>query len=75
MWILSVDTTTPWASVALLQDADVRGEVRLHEETHSRTLFGAIEHLMNAAELRPSDVDGYVAAVGPGSFTGVRVGV
>jgi tRNA threonylcarbamoyladenosine biosynthesis protein TsaB len=49
--------------------------VRLHEETHSRTLFGAIEHLMNAAELRPSDVDGYVAAVGPGSFTGVRVGV
>src|SRR5262245_26551792 len=76
MNILSVDTTTPWGSVALLRDGDVTGEVRLYEETgHSRALFLSIDHLTRAQGLAATDIDAFVAAIGPGSFTGVRVGV
>jgi len=76
MRLLSVDTTTRWGSVALLRDADVLGEVRLYEEGgHSRSLFTAIECLLRATGLTPLDVDAYAVAIGPGSFTGVRVGL
>jgi tRNA threonylcarbamoyladenosine biosynthesis protein TsaB len=76
MNLLSIDTTTPWFSVAVLRDGEVRAEHRLCEDGgHSRALFVAIEHLMRALALAPTDIDAYVVAVGPGSFTGVRIGV
>jgi tRNA threonylcarbamoyl adenosine modification protein YeaZ len=75
MRLLSVDTTTACGSVALLEDTEVAGEVRLREEFHSRTLFGAIQYLLGTLGVRPAGVDAYVVAVGPGSFTGVRVGL
>jgi tRNA threonylcarbamoyladenosine biosynthesis protein TsaB len=76
MHILSIDTTTPWSSVAVLRDGEVLAEHRLREDGgHSRTIFVAIDHLTRALGLAPMDVDAYVVAVGPGSFTGVRIGV
>jgi tRNA threonylcarbamoyladenosine biosynthesis protein TsaB len=76
MILLSVDTTTPWSSVAVLRDGAVQAEHRLREDGgHSRTLFVAIEHLTRALGLAPSEIDAYAVAVGPGSFTGVRIGV
>jgi tRNA threonylcarbamoyladenosine biosynthesis protein TsaB len=75
MRILSIDTTSPWGSVALVRDAEVLGEVRLREETHSQAVFVAIDLLLRMLGLAPLDVDAYAVATGPGSFTGVRVGV
>lgn len=76
MRILAIDTTTRWASAAFLDDGEVRGEVRLREDGgHSRTILPAVESLLGWLGLRPGDVDAFAAAVGPGSFTGVRVGV
>ena len=76
MNLLAVDTTSRYGSVALLTGGELRGEVRLVESgAHSRTLFPAIELLLRVAGLAPGDVDAYAAAVGPGSFTGVRIGV
>jgi tRNA threonylcarbamoyladenosine biosynthesis protein TsaB len=75
MYLLSIDTTTPWGSVALLRDEELVGDVQLHEETHSRTLFPAIEALLQRAGVKASAIDAYAVATGPGSFTGVRVGL
>jgi tRNA threonylcarbamoyladenosine biosynthesis protein TsaB len=76
MRLLAVDTTTRWAGAALLDGGDVRGEVRLREDGgHSATVLPAVEALLGFLGLVPSDIDVFAAAVGPGSFTGVRVGV
>ena len=76
MNLLAVDTTSRYSSVALLTDGELRGEIRLVETgAPSRRLFPAIESLLNLAGVRAMDVDAYAAAVGPGSFTGVRVGI
>jgi tRNA threonylcarbamoyladenosine biosynthesis protein TsaB len=63
--------------VALLRDGDVRGEVRFVEEGggHSRTVLPAVETLLRFAGLKPAELDAYAVALGPGSFTGVRVGI
>jgi tRNA threonylcarbamoyladenosine biosynthesis protein TsaB len=73
--ILSIDTTTRWGSVALLDGPTLRNEIRFHHETHSRTVFPAIESLLRLAGRAPTEVEAYVVATGPGSFTGVRVGI
>ena len=77
MYLLAVDTTTRWGSVALLRDTQVLGEVRFVEEGggHSRTVLPAVECLLRLAGLAPAAIEAYVVAVGPGSFTGVRVGI
>jgi tRNA threonylcarbamoyladenosine biosynthesis protein TsaB len=77
MYLLAVDTTSRWGSVALLHQGEVCGEVRLREEGggHSTTVFPGIEHLLKSLGRRPSDIEGFAVAVGPGSFTGVRVGI
>jgi len=76
MNLLAVDTTSRFSSVALLTDGELRSETRLVEGgAPSRNLFPAIESVLKLAGMQPADVDAYAAAVGPGSFTGVRVGI
>lgn len=77
MFLLAVDTTTRWGSVALLRDGEVRGEVRFVEEGggHSRTVLPAVEALLRFAGVAPGQMEAFAVALGPGSFTGVRVGV
>jgi tRNA threonylcarbamoyladenosine biosynthesis protein TsaB len=76
MRILAVDTTTLRGSVALLEGSQVRGQVGLTAaDSHSRWLVGAVDFLLGGLRLVPADVDGFAVAIGPGSFTGVRVGI
>ena len=76
MRILAVDTTTPSGSVALLEDARLMGEVTCESPaTHSARLLRAIDHLLRAADLAIEDIGGFAVAAGPGSFTGIRIGL
>jgi tRNA threonylcarbamoyladenosine biosynthesis protein TsaB len=75
MRVLAIDTTTARGSVALLDDEVVRGEVCVTAaEGHSRWLFPAIERLLSPVG-GPSGVTGLAVTLGPGSFTGLRVGI
>src|SRR2546423_923590 len=76
MKVLAVDTTSARESVALAVDGAVVGEVRLRTaDAHSRRVLPAIAFLVESAGLAPRDLEGYAVVVGPGSFTGVRVGI
>jgi len=76
MNVLAIDTSTDYLSVAVLRDAATLG--RLHQEartSHSRLLVPAIRKVLARAGLRLKDVDGIALSIGPGSFTGLRIGV
>jgi tRNA threonylcarbamoyladenosine biosynthesis protein TsaB len=76
MLILAADTTTPSGSVALLRDEVVLGEVDLDTPgTHSASLLPSIDFLLRAQGLNVEAVDGFAVAAGPGSFTGIRIGL
>jgi tRNA threonylcarbamoyladenosine biosynthesis protein TsaB len=76
MRILAVDTTTARGSVALLQDDDVVGEIRLlAPDTHSTQVLPAAAFLLQSRGVSPRDIDGFAVATGPGAFTGLRVGL
>lgn len=76
MRVLAVDTTTERGSVAVTEDDCIRGEVRLaSSEGHSRRLLPAVDFLLHSLGLRPADVEAFAVTTGPGSFTGLRVGL
>ncbi len=74
--ILGIDTSGAAASVALVDGAQVRAEERLPAQSRaSRELLPAIERVLGRCGLGPGEVDGFAAVRGPGSFTGLRVGL
>ena len=74
--ILSIDTTTEFGSLALLADGELVAEVSLHSaEGFSQILFEQVRNLLDRNGWAPRDIDCFAAAAGPGSFTGVRVGL
>jgi tRNA threonylcarbamoyladenosine biosynthesis protein TsaB len=74
--VLGVDTTTGHGSVALVDADKLVGEVHMRaDQGHSRWLLGAIDLLLQSAGLTIGGIDGFGVAVGPGSFTGLRVGL
>ncbi len=76
MQLLAIDTARREGSIALLRDGGVVAEVLLGEGPgFGETLFQAIEGLLAEHSLALSDLDCYAAATGPGSFTGIRVGL
>ena len=76
MRVLALDTTTARGSVALLEDGQVAGEVRLvRADGHSRWLLPAVEQLLHQGSHPPLELDGFAVTTGPGSFTGGRVGM
>lgn len=76
MLILAVDTTAEFGSIALADDNGVREEVLLHEpEGFSGVLFARIEELLEKQSVQLAGIDLFAGASGPGSFTGVRVGL
>lgn len=76
MILLALDTSAKIASAALLRDGNVLAE-RHSEETrrHAETAAPMAEDVLRAAGLTVSDVDAFAVDIGPGSFTGVRIGV
>ncbi len=76
MYILAVDTSSKTASVALLKDKTVVGEYFTNTGfQHSSTLMPMIHSLLECSKVSPNDIDLYSVTTGPGSFTGVRIGV
>src|ERR1700693_3055072 len=76
MLILAIDTSTRMGSAAVLRDAEVLAEVSGYEETaYSTRLFRDIALLQDRANFRLDQVDVFAVAAGPGSFTGLRVGL
>src|ERR1700693_2126713 len=76
MLILAIDTSTRMGSAAVLRDAEVLAEVSAYEETaYSSRLFRDIALLQDRANFRMDQVDVFAVAAGPGSFTGLRVGL
>ncbi len=74
--ILAVDTTHEFGSLALLRGRDPIDEVLLHSpEGFGQILFGRIADLLARHAARIADVDCFAASSGPGSFTGVRIGL
>src|SRR4051812_46213885 len=76
MRILSVDTSSERGSVCVADGLEIIGEIRLAGSIqYSERLFRSIEFLFQQLPIRLSDIDLFVAARGPGSFTGLRVGL
>ena len=76
MRILAVDTGSERGSVCVVDSGEVLGEIRLASSIqHSDRLFRSIGFLLEYLPFQLSDVDVFAAALGPGSFTGLRVGL
>jgi tRNA threonylcarbamoyladenosine biosynthesis protein TsaB len=76
MKILAVDTSTLVLSVAVLDEQKVLGEKTTNlQKNHSIRLMPAIDELLQNLELSLSDMDLLAVTKGPGSYTGVRIGV
>ena len=76
MRILAVDTSSERGSVCVVDGLEVLGEVRLASSIqHSERLFRSVEFLFQNIPFQFADVDLFAAARGPGSFTGLRVGL
>jgi tRNA threonylcarbamoyladenosine biosynthesis protein TsaB len=76
MRVLAVETSTPAGGAALLDGELVVGEYALDvSATHSERLMGAIDRLLTDAGWTVRDLEGLAVAVGPGSFTGLRIGL
>lgn len=74
--ILSIDTTQPDGSIALLRDGDLLQEVALHAPSgFAEIIYPALQALLADKGLKLADIDTYAVASGPGSFTGVRIGL
>ena len=76
MLVLAVDTSTSRGSVALVDGEETLGEVRLAtSDDHSSHVLPAAAFLLEHLGRRATDMDGFAVAVGPGSFTGLRIGI
>jgi tRNA threonylcarbamoyladenosine biosynthesis protein TsaB len=76
MRVLAVETSTLAGGAALLDDGLVVGEYTLDVSlTHSERLMGAIDRLLTDAGWKVRDLEGLAVSVGPGSFTGLRIGL
>jgi len=77
MVVLGIDASTKTGSVALYDSeigilSEVNANIRLN---HSDSLMSIIDMVFSLAKLKPKDIDRVAVSVGPGSFTGIRVGV
>lgn len=76
MIILAVETSTPWASVALVEDDHILTEVVIEKGlTHSKTLLPSVNEMLSNRKLTVFDLDLLAVGAGPGSFTGLRIGL
>lgn len=76
MNILAMDTSNQALGVAILKDEEIVGEMVTNiAKNHSVRLMPAIDKLMREVNMTPDELDKIVVAKGPGSYTGVRIGL
>ena len=76
MYILGIETSTKTGSVAVVSDRGVVSQYSLNiEVTHSERLMSTVDRVLKDTGLAIADLDGFAVATGPGSFTGLRIGV
>lgn len=76
MMILGIDTSTRCGSVGLINETEVVSEYLLNiPVTHSERLLEAVGLILKEADCLMQDLDGWAISLGPGSFTGLRIGV
>jgi tRNA threonylcarbamoyladenosine biosynthesis protein TsaB len=75
MNVLAVDTATEALGLALRAGEHTRCELVLAGLRHSETLLPQVRRLLNDSGLKPADLDLIVCSLGPGSFTGIRIGL
>lgn len=76
MRILAFETSAKSAAVAIVQNGALLGEYFQNSgQTHSRTLMQMAEDLLKNCDITAADIDAVACAAGPGSFTGVRIGM
>lgn len=76
MKILAIDTSTDYLSLAVMNGSHIAA--RCHkpaERSHSSLVIPAIDALLKKARVRLKEIDGFCISIGPGSFTGLRIGV
>jgi tRNA threonylcarbamoyladenosine biosynthesis protein TsaB len=74
--ILQIETATTSCSVALAMDGRVLGFKEVNERgVHAEVITLFVEELINAAKLQHADIDAVAVSCGPGSYTGLRIGI
>jgi tRNA threonylcarbamoyladenosine biosynthesis protein TsaB len=74
--VLGIDTATMMGSIGLIDDEGVIAEYSLNiRATHSERLMPAIDRLLKDSGIMAKDIDGFAVSIGPGSFTGLRIGL
>jgi tRNA threonylcarbamoyladenosine biosynthesis protein TsaB len=76
MYILGIETSTKTGSVAIASEKSVIAQYSLNiEVTHSERLMATVDRVLKDTGIVMSQFDGFAVAVGPGSFTGLRIGL
>ena len=76
MYILGIETSTKTGSVAIVSEDGVIAQYSLNiEVTHSERLMSTVDRVLTDTGFQIADMDGYAVAIGPGSFTGLRIGL
>lgn len=77
MKILGIDTSTKFCNLGLIEDKDVLIEYTINglEKKHSSILVPAIKDLLKTMDLKMEEINGIAISIGPGSFTGLRIGL
>jgi len=76
MRVLAIETATISGSIAVIEDDTFIGEVRTNIKiAHSERVMTSIEWLLKATNFSVHDIDAFGVSIGPGSFTGLRIGL
>jgi tRNA threonylcarbamoyladenosine biosynthesis protein TsaB len=75
--ILGIDTSTKFCNLGLIEDEDILIEYTINglKKKHSSILVPAIKDLLKTIELKMEEINGIAISIGPGSFTGLRIGL
>ena len=77
MKILGIDTSTKFCNLGLIEDEDILIECTINglKKKHSSILVPAIKNLLKTINLKIEEINGIAVSIGPGSFTGLRIGL
>ena len=76
MNILAIDTSTMISTVTIASDNEIIGDFNVNQQkTHSESLVPMIENLLDLLGMSIKEIDAFIIAKGPGSFTGLRIGM